>query len=456
MFTNYLEQMSSIYDNMDSVMIVNREGIVEYAAVLDTDDDTMRNEGYTGMPLLEVYPELKREESTVYHVLETGEPVIEEVQTLTDCNGKTFTLSCSTYPIALGDKIIGAIEGSVLLNADGKPVVKQGRRAARNVRKGSLYTLDDIITVDTHMNELKEQVMRVAAGDSPVMIIGDTGTGKELVAQSLHSHSRRASGPFVSQNCSAIPMGLLESTLFGTVRGSYTGAVDRRGLFELASGGTLFLDELNSMEIGLQGKILKAVEEQKIRRIGEEKERRIDVRIVSALNCEPHTVIEAGEMRKDLFFRLGVVQIRLPLLHERRGDITVLTEHFIEHFNERSAKKISGCSELAGKALLNYSWPGNVRELRNVVEYGFNMARGSEITLKDLPENLLYDKKAADEDHGRSEIAGRNLTEAVEAYERSLIEEACRETRNVTDAAARLGISRQALRYKMTKYGLDR
>lgn len=464
MFTSCLEQMSSIYNNMDSILITSREGIIEYASLIHAGDRSINNEGYTGQHLLDVYPDLTEETSTIFRVMKTGRPIADEVQTLTDWNGKTLTFSCSTYPIALGDKIIGAVEGVILLAPDGSPQSKAiGRRENRRETGDRLYRLDDLITVDPNMNQIKELLLRTSGSDSPIMIIGDTGTGKELVAQSIHSHSPRAKGPFISQNCSAIPMGLLESTLFGTIKGSYTGAEDRKGLFELADGGTLFLDELNSMEMGLQGKILKAVEEQRIRRVGDGYQRRINVRIVCAVNQDPKEAIEAGELRKDLYYRLSVVQIRLPLLRERKRDIPVLIRHYIDYYNRQGGKYIRSCSELAQKLLLNYSWPGNVRELRNVIEYAFHVARGQEITVQDIPEHLLYDKRAVCETPESADIQqkaaaewkeDRSLPELVEGFEADLIRQVCSSTRNMTAAAKKLGISRQALRYKMVKYGL--
>lgn len=464
MFGNCLEQLSSIYDSVDSIMITDREGIIEYTAVIDAGKCAIGNEGYTGKHLLEVYPELTEEESTIFRVMKSGKPILDEVQTITDWNGVTMTISCSTYPIELGDKIIGAVEGVIILDPEGTPRSKDIRkRKNKTEQEDRLYCLDDLITEDPYMKKIKEQLQRAAEGDSPVMLIGDTGTGKELAAQSIHSHSGRAAGPFISQNCSAIPMGLLESTLFGTVKGSYTGAEDRKGLFELADRGTLFLDELNSMEIALQGKILKAVEEQKIRRIGEEGERRIDVRIVSAVNRDTRDLLSAGELRKDLYYRLGVIEIRLPRLQERKRDIPVLIRHYIDFYNRRRKTKIRGYSELAQKMLLNYSWPGNIRELRNVVEYGFNMAQGEELTMRELPETLLYERRQVRETAKPELLRGpllpdgeRSLTELVAAFEKEMIRQACENAPSMTAAAERLGISRQALSYKLSKYGLKK
>lgn len=462
MFLRYLEQMSSVYDNMDSIMIVNLDGFIEYATVKDDDGKAVTNGGYTGKKLLEVYPELTEETSTIFRVMKTGKPILDEFQSLTDCNGKKLTFICSTYPIEMNGKIIGAVEGVILLNENGTPKNKQIHKRENKARGGrNLYTLEDLISVDSRMSRIKEQILRIAPGDSPVMIVGDTGTGKEVVAQAVHSHSQRASGPFISQNCSAIPVGLLESTLFGTAKGSYTGAEDRKGLFELANGGTLFLDELNSMEIGLQGKILKAVEEQKIRRIGEEKEKEINIRVVCAVNCPPDELIKTGEMRRDLYYRLSVVQIDLPPLMERKCDIPVLVDYYINYYNNRRGKNIKGCSDLVEKIFLNYSWPGNVRELRNVVEYAFNMAAGEEITVKDIPESLIYDGNK-DQNFGRPVFRpvelvkpDQSLAQMVEDYEKSVIEAVIREEHTLSRTAERLKMSRQSLSYKLQKYGIS-
>lgn len=462
MFNNCLEQMSAIYYNMDSILITNKDGIIEYSALFDIKDNSIKNEGYTGKYLLDVYPELTEETSTHFRVMQSGKPILDEIQTLTDWNGKLLTFSSSTYPIELEGEIIGAVEGTVILSSDGTPYNKRLQKQEKQTQKGeSLYTLDDLIGSDPQMLEVKEQILRTAKSDSSIMVIGDTGTGKEVAAQAIHSHSPREDGPFVSQNCSAIPTGLLESILFGTAKGSYTGAEDRKGLFELADQGTLFLDELNSMEFELQGKILKAVEDQKIRRIGSETEKKIDVRIVSAVNQEPEEILKAKKLRKDLFYRLGVIQIRLPLLKDRQQDIPILIQHYIEFYNRRGGRKIKGCSQLAQQMLASYSWPGNIRELRNVIEYGFNMARGDVITVRDLPENLLYDKNGAQGNSTdvtwRQDLnAGKSLNDIAGEFEKEIIETILRENSNVTEAAAALHVSRQALRYKMMKYGLEK
>lgn len=456
MFTKQLEFMSNIYDNLDAILITNKAGIIEYSARFDVNDNSIKNEGYTGKHILTVYPSLTEKTSSHFRVMKTGKPILDERQTLTDLDGQTLTFLTSTYPIEYNNEIIGAIEGTILLTINGVRYNK-GNILHKRAYNQKLYCLDDIITNNNEMKAIKEKVKKVAKGQSAVMIIGETGTGKEMIAQSLHTHSTRGKGPFISQNCSAIPANLLESILFGTVKGSFTGAEDRKGLFEMADQGTLFLDELNSMDISLQGKILKVLEDKYFRRLGSDQEKRVDVRVISAMNQEPLELIHRNELRKDLFYRLGVVQVRLPLLRERKEDIPVLTDYYIDQFNQEADEKVTGVSEIVEKTFVNYDWPGNVRELRNAIEYAFNVITGTTITLNDIPENILYFDKTFHNErvnpfNNKDCLGNKSLVQMVEEYERLLIKEALEEGGNVTEAAKLLGISRQTLQYKIMKY----
>ena len=456
-----LEKISGIYEHLDSVMITNKYGVIEYSALFDQNSKTINNVGYTGHNILDVYPELTEETSSHYRVMKTGEPIINEVQELVDWEGKSITLMSSTYPIEIKGVIIGAIEGTLYLTKDGEPYRRYENHDFKKLSKQNrLYNVDDIITNDPEMIEIKKKILRVAEGESFAIIVGATGTGKELVAQSLHSHSKRAAKPFISQNCAAIPAGLLESMIFGTVKGSYTGAEDKKGLLELADGGTLFLDELNSMDIGIQSKILKAIETQKIRRLGEEIERPIDVRIISALNEEPFEAIKEGKLREDLYYRLSVVQFNLPRLAKRKNDIEPLIEYYIDYFNKVTGKNIKGCSDIVMNSFMRYCWPGNIRELRNAIEYAFNMVTKDEITLADIPENIFNNgrliKTSLENSIPGIELLerGMSLTNVVNEYEKKLIQNALQNNRTITDASRSLNISRQALNYKMEKYNL--
>jgi two-component system, NtrC family, response regulator HydG len=239
------------------------------------------------------------------------------------------------------------------------------------------------------MLRVRELAERVAQVDSTILITGESGVGKEVLARFIHEHSARAAGPFVAINCGAVPESLLESELFGHARGSFTGATqDRIGLFEAAHGGTLFLDELGEVPLSMQVKILRALQEREIRRVGESRNRSVDVRVLAATNRDLAADIQTGRFRQDLYYRLRVVEIRIPPLRERRDDILVLARQFLARSASRLRRKVSGLTPEAANQLLRYSWPGNVRELENTIERAVVLTRGSSIEPQDLPDEL--------------------------------------------------------------------
>lgn len=453
MIGKWLNYMSKLHDGADAILIADRHGIIEYSAMFSEQENRLIDEGIIGKNILEVYPGLTEETSSHFRVMRTGEPILNEKQILTDFRGRQQILVSSTFPLEDDGELIGTMETSVFYNKDSQ--LDSKNHWLTNPHKG-LFVLDDIVTRDPEMLALKETALRVAANPSPVLIWGETGTGKELFAQSLHSHSPRARGPFISQNCAAIPTSLLESTLFGTTRGSYTGAENRKGLLKQADGGTLFLDEVNSMDPALQAKILKAIEEKRFRPVGGEQDVRSDVRIVSAMNVDPVTAVREGMLRKDLLYRLGVVQLALPPLRKRQGDILLLTDFFVEQYNRKMNRSITGVSELVRNALLDYDWPGNIRELRNTVESAFNLCTGPVIQLNDIPRYIFYhEEEKAAEPAEEALPDGMGLQEAVRRYEKSLIVRTLEHSRTITEAAEKLKLTRQALQYKMMKYHLN-
>lgn len=309
------------------------------------------------------------------------------------------------------------------------------------------------------MLALKRRIRDLSKTDSAVLIYGETGTGKELVAESLHSEGARTKGPFISQNCAAIPGNLLEGIFFGTEKGSYTGAINRKGLFEQADGGTLFLDEVNSMEPGLQVKLLKALEEKKIRHLGGSQDISFDARIIAAVNEDPLKLIEEGRLRQDLYYRLGVIRLNLPPLRERMEDVPLLTKYFIDRYNTALQRDIQGVSELALHLLAQYSWPGNVRELQNVIEGAFSATRSQLLRVNDI-EEILESSGTRSAGSPPAEKAvppieeGFILSKEIERYEQSLIRQALAQTTSISQAARLLGTSRQNLKHKMQKYFL--
>ena len=347
-------------------------------------------------------------------------------------------------------QLIGAIDVSVYItNEHDRLSIVQNKPA----NPANLFTASDIITKDEHMIQLKDNLLKIASTSSSVLIYGETGTGKELFAQSIHSASKRKDGPFIVQNCSAIPNTLLESIFFGTVKGSYTGAENRKGLFELADSGTLFLDEINSMDINMQSKILRVLEEKKVRRIGCEKDVAFDVRIISAVNEKPEVVLNQGKVRTDLYYRLSPVQITIPPLRERKSDIPFLTDYFINYFNKTMHRNILGITEDALEVLRNYSWAGNVRELKNIMEGCFNIVDDGFLTRENIPAYLLasikyYENTPIDDD-------SRSLDQRVKAFEKDIIIKTLTQHRTLSAAARALSITRQNLRYKLEKYEID-
>lgn len=307
------------------------------------------------------------------------------------------------------------------------------------------------------MRALYSMIERTASSKATVLITGESGTGKELVARALHAQSPRADGPLVPVNCGAIPESLIESELFGYVKGAFTGAnKDKMGLFEAADGGTLFLDEVGELPLNLQVKLLRALQEKRIQPVGSVSELPVDVRIVAATNRDLRTEIEEKRFREDLFYRLNVIELRIPPLRERTEDIPLLLEHFLHRFNTEHGKDIQGISHEATEVLVNYPYPGNVRELESIMERAVTLEIGGMISTEVLPYSMMQHesfKKMASE----LEIPddGMDLEQMVENLERSLLQKALTKTGgNRTEAAKLLGISFRSIRYRLDKYNL--
>ena len=328
-------------------------------------------------------------------------------------------------------------------------------RAAQPVRFG------EVIGQSPAIRGVLEQARQIAALEEtpPVLIVGETGTGKGLVARTIHASSPRSARPFIEVNCTALPATLMEAELFGHERGAFTDAKESKlGLFEAAEGGFLFLDEVGDIELSLQGKLLKAVEERSVRRVGGIRDRRIDVRILAASNRDLEKDAQGERFRRDLYFRLAVIILRLPPLRERGEDILFLAEHFLRRFNAKYGKAAHGFDPRARERLLAYPWPGNVRELSHVMERAVLWSRGdllgSEHLSLEIPAAPAEPAPQAD-GRGASESLPPPGTD-LESWERTLIERALRESDgNQTRAAQRLGISRDTLRYRLKKYGIQ-
>jgi arginine utilization regulatory protein len=320
-----------------------------------------------------------------------------------------------------------------------------------NHQIGARFLLDDIIGISHKMKKVATEARKIASRNSPVLIVGETGTGKELFAQGIHNASLHSKGPFIPVNCAAIPDTLLESLLFGTVKGAFTGAADTSGLFEQAENGTIFLDEINSMSFSLQAKLLRVLQDKSVRRLGSSVQIPLNCRIISATNKDPIQAVDEHIIRSDLYFRLATVTLNVPPLRERKEDIKVLVMHFIKKCNIEFGLFIRDISDELLNLFEQYNWPGNVRELENFIEGAMNFVQNKDITLKlhHLPE-YFGERVFQKPDFQGTEIIKGTLQNALLETEIKMIEGVLlRNKGNITKAAQELGISRQNLHYKL-------
>ncbi|HVP13696.1 MAG TPA: sigma-54 dependent transcriptional regulator [Phycisphaerae bacterium] len=313
---------------------------------------------------------------------------------------------------------------------------------------------DEMVGASPAMRELYDQVARIADSETSILIAGESGTGKELVARVLHKRSRRSAGPFVAVNCVALPETLLESELFGHTRGAFTDArTARQGLFLQADGGTLLLDEIGDLPAALQPKLLRVLEDRVVRPVGGEDEKPFDVRIIAATNRDLEAAVEEGRFRRDLFFRINVIQVQLPPLRARATDVLLLAQHFLGPLAARAGKDVVGLSDGVAERLLNYTWPGNVRELRNTIERAVALTRHDRLIVDDLPEKIRNYRSST------VLVGSDDPTElaSMEEVERRYILHVLKAAGDNRTLAARiLGLDRKTLYRKLLQYGAVR
>jgi two-component system nitrogen regulation response regulator NtrX len=391
-----------------------------------------------GMDGLEALAEIKRIRSETAVVMISGHGTIETAVKATKLGAYDFI----EKPLSLEKTLLAASRA-----LDHGRLERENRDLREQLERGQ-----KIVGQSRLIDELRQQISIAAPTNGRVLIHGENGAGKELVARAIHSQSARNLGPFVEVNCAAIPEELIESELFGHERGAFTGAVSRRrGKFELADGGTLFLDEVGDMSLKTQAKVLRVLEEQAFERVGGKETLRVDVRVLAASNQNLPDLIGQGRFREDLFYRLSVIPIEVPPLRQRPDDIPLLVEHFIHLFSGENAKRPKTISVEALAYFLSYEWPGNVRELRNMVERLVIMTPGDVISSEALPPPLRPREVAVPEDTQRE----KTLKEAREAFERAYILGELRTHEwNMTRTAERLGIERSHLYRKLKTYGI--
>lgn len=454
-----------LHEIEEGVHIVDNNGVtLVYNSSMEKIEG-LEHDQVIGRHLLDVFPNWTKENSTLLTALENETSIVKDHQTYLNLKGKKIRTSNTTYPVYSGESLIGAVEIAKDLTEVSnlseeimslrQQLIKPKKRSSGGGRQ--LYSFDNIVGRENNLLSAIKIGQRASGTVSSVMIIGETGTGKELFAQSIHEMSGRGNKPFIAQNCAAIPESLLEAILFGSTKGSFTGASDRPGLFEQADGGTLFLDEINSMPLPLQAKILRVLQESYVRRIGGQKDIPVDVRIIAASNEDPRILVDEGLFRKDLFYRINVINLKIPPLRERQEDISLLVDHFIRHYNEQLGKDVWMMSQEIMEAFKGYTWPGNVRELQNFVESAMNMVGDEHVINREhLPNHV---EEIIAQRSMKSDLVDYDSVESLPDYlgklEADIIAYQYKQyDGNVTQTAKKLGLSRQNLQHKLKKYNL--
>lgn len=445
----------------EGINIVNKDGITVFYNKVCSKFEGMPANKVLGKHIKDVY-ELNEDNAASLRVLKTGTPIYDRYYSYRiNETKKRVNIVASTIPLLENGEVKGVYSiARDLVNL--KEVLERTMKVndsevfPTQSTNGARYTFNQIIAKSEIMNNLIASAKKAAKNHSNVMIYGYTGTGKELFAQSIHNASRVSSGQFIGINCAAMPDTLLESILFGTVKGAFTGAVDNPGLFEQANGGTLFLDEINSMSVYLQAKLLRVLQEKTVRRLGDNKETPINCRIISSTNVDPIEAVNKGILRQDLYYRLAVITLHLPPLKERKADLLPLIKFFIKKYNKFFATEVKTINKDFLKMLFNYSWPGNVRELEHIIESAMNMANNdTELKLEHLPKYIR--KRIENNQTIKNTPLSGTLAQVLLQTERQVITQALENNEwNITKASQELGLYRQSLQRKIKKLGINR
>lgn len=455
-----------LFDSIEEgVIVTDRDGKIIFYNSEMAKLEELALEDVVGMYLTDVYDAVTLENSEHLSVVITGKPILEKHKTYFTNQGKEVNIVASTFPVLKNDEVIAVY--SVCRNITKyKELLTKTMQLQEQIglegaeqrgNNGTRYTFESMVFASSMMQSLIASAKKAAVADGFILVFGDTGTGKEVLVQAIHNYSARKKEPFVAINCAAIPETLLESILFGTHKGAFTGAVESKGLFQQAGNGTVFLDELNSMSIALQAKLLRVVQEKTVRRVGGTVEIPIHCRVISSTNVDPWEAVNLGSLRKDLFYRLAVMTLYIPPLKDRKEDVEALIEYFLNRY-----QRIYGLGEvLMDEELKNvfqrYLWPGNVRELEHILESAMNMLDGRKvITVDHLPHYLrakfLSQAGSSNEFYKKG---ASTLADTLREVEKQVLAEALKNhSGNITKAANSIGIARQNLQYRMKKLGL--
>lgn len=448
----------------EGVHMTNEEGVTVFYNHACEKFEGLNREEVVGKKIIEIY-DVTEENSPQLNVLRTGKSIIEHYHQYHTFDGKKVDVIASTYPYYEKGKAVGVYS----VNRDVTKMKeflfrtielqkKLGTGSGKKKSNGTNYRFEDIIGASEVMQQVIKSAKKIARNNSAVLIYGETGTGKELFAQSIHNGSFFAEGPFIPINCAAIPETLLESLLFGTVKGAFTGSVEAPGLFEQAENGTLFLDEIDSMSLHLQAKFLRVIQEKTVRRIGDSVQRIVNCRIISATNKEPLEAVKDRLIRQDLYYRLSAVILQIAPLRERGEDLMILAAYFLKKYNKLFGSSVEKISDPLKEVFLAHSWPGNVRELENAIESALNIADTQEkiLGLEHLP--LYLRKRFTGQAHSYQALvkSGGKLNEILHEVEKRVIEDTLKKNGgNISQTAQELGIFRQALQYRIKRFNID-
>lgn len=484
---NLMGILGPVLDNLFiGVTIYDHEGrhiyFNQYAAKIGdlTPGDTL---GY----LIKEVSNVREEESPTMTALKTGKPVQGIYMQYRTARGRLVKSLNHAFPLYFEGKLVGAIcfttDVFALTKMTENKTLAIQEEASAKIDRSAPVPFEQFIGKNPVFREAVDMAKVAAKGPSSVMLVGETGTGKDLFARAIHEYGSRAGKEFIAINCSAIPETLLEGTLFGTTKGAFTGAVDKSGLLEHASGGTIFLDEITSMPLFLQAKLLRVLQDHSVRRVGALNEKKIDLRIISASNISPAQAVSEGILRADFYYRLGVVQIRIPPLRERPEDIPYLVDHFLKTISARFGKKVKGVCPGVLSALQKRDWPGNVRELEHIIESALNFVGHNEylteshlkrvsrhiFTIDSKPASQVTEAPSASEVkfsisnsiNSIANVARPSSPDLVKGeddeVEKGKLLMALRASKGKMAKAARaLNISPQLMRYKMKKHGLSK
>ena len=451
------EILRCLLDNLnEGIHIVDEEGKTIYYNESMGRMEGLNPKEVIGKTVVEYLKGVEEESSTLMNALSSKKKITDVVQHYRSHNGKKVTTINTTIPVMHNCTTIAAIEiakdMTQLKELNEKLCKLQSLSGASNKH----FSFNDIIGNNELTKKAINKAARASLANSSVLIYGETGVGKEVFAQSIHYSGVRKDKPFIPINCAAIPSTLLEGMLFGTVKGSFTGAENKKGLFEEANGGTILLDEINSMEPFLQSKLLRVLQDGYIRPIGSNNVIDIDVRVIATLNEEPEKLIRDGKLRKDFYYRLSVIRIDIPSLRERKEDIPLLCTYFLEYYNKVLGKNVNKIDEEVIKTFNDHDWPGNIRELKNVIQGAMDMAENIPILTKEYFEsNAEKNISISIEEDDVYDLKGNSLLEHLENIEKDIIAEALEKNNyNISKTSNELKITRQNLQHKIKKYKL--